>query len=185
MPTRQANMTDNDGNIVTTLDFTDEAQVYREFIPRLDAIEYTILWRENGKKQRMDFLVSSEMVENAVGDLENFVHNKAYGLWENKEYALASGPNAIFNREYLIARDLDHDTEGVVNPYKLEEDNSTADSDPFTPENAAGLSLIVQMRMYDVLLGIYSEMNPDRAARLIERHQAGKVIGPYPNFVPE
>lgn len=57
-----------------------------------------------------------------------------------------------------------------------------ADYDPFAPENAPGLSLVVQMRIYDVLLGIYSEMAPEKAAALMDMHAGGKVIGSLPNF---
>lgn len=58
------------------------------------------------------------------------------------------------------------------------------EEDPFSPENAPGLNLITSMRIYDVLLGMYFEMNPEKADALMKKHQAGQVIGPLPNFNP-
>jgi hypothetical protein len=52
--------------------------------------------------------------------------------------------------------------------------------DPFAPEHVSGVQLIVLMRIYDVLLGIYREHNEEYAERLAELHNGGKVIGPLP-----
>jgi hypothetical protein len=55
-------------------------------------------------------------------------------------------------------------------------------NDPFSPDNAPGMSLIVQMRMYDVLLAILNEQNPDVCDRILEAHAQGKLLAPVVTF---
>lgn len=59
------------------------------------------------------------------------------------------------------------------------------EGDPFSSANAPGLTLITSMRIYDVLLGIYFEMNPEKASALMEKHLKGHVVGPLPNYDPQ
>lgn len=54
--------------------------------------------------------------------------------------------------------------------------------DPFAPQNAPGLSLIVLMRIYDVMLAQFREENPEGAKRLRELHAQGKILGPLPSI---
>lgn len=56
------------------------------------------------------------------------------------------------------------------------------DTDPFSPNNAPGLSLIVLMRLYDVQMALLSVTAPDKAAALHEAHLAGQVVGAPPAF---
>lgn len=60
-----------------------------------------------------------------------------------------------------------------------------AASDPFSPEEAPGLSLIMQMRIYDVLMAMYMETNMEAAKDLLEMHSRGQILGPLPSFYPE
>lgn len=61
-----------------------------------------------------------------------------------------------------------------------------ATPDPFSPNEAPGLQLIVQMRIYDVLCAIYTEMTMDengvseKARNLLEAHSKGLILGPLP-----
>lgn len=52
----------------------------------------------------------------------------------------------------------------------------------FSPEEAPGVQLIVQMRLYDVLMAVLTELNSDLAANLIEAHAEGRIVGPLPSF---
>lgn len=61
------------------------------------------------------------------------------------------------------------------------------DNDPFTPENAVVWQLIVQMRIYDVLMGIMNKLDEKSADIIYEAHQAGRLVSDFPRFgfVPE
>lgn len=56
-----------------------------------------------------------------------------------------------------------------------------------TPENIeANLSLVntvTLMRIYDVLLGMYSNINPEEADALVKLHEAGDFAGPNPAWI--
>lgn len=54
------------------------------------------------------------------------------------------------------------------------------DNDPFSPVNCPKLSLVVQMRIYDVLMAILNEQNTEMADTLDRIHAAGKVAGALP-----
>lgn len=54
--------------------------------------------------------------------------------------------------------------------------------DPFAPGNVEAFQLITLMRVYDVLLGIYTHLDGDRAVALMELHAQGKVLGSLPNL---
>ena len=56
------------------------------------------------------------------------------------------------------------------------------EEDPFSTENAPGLSLVVLMRIYDVLLGIYTEQNSEKAAILMQIHEEGGIVGSLPHL---
>jgi hypothetical protein len=55
---------------------------------------------------------------------------------------------------------------------------------PFGPEEAPGIALVVNMRIYDVLMAIYTKLDPDGAADLMEIHTKGGIIGSLPLFDP-
>lgn len=59
-------------------------------------------------------------------------------------------------------------------------------SDPFDPETTPAVQLIVQMRIYDVLMAIYSHLNVEGAEELHELHVQGGIMGslPYLNLKP-
>lgn len=54
--------------------------------------------------------------------------------------------------------------------------------DPFSPELAPAFTLITQMRIYDVLLGIYTHLDEDKATALMELHAQGKILGSPPSL---
>lgn len=54
--------------------------------------------------------------------------------------------------------------------------------DPFSTELAPGVSLIVHMRIYDVLLALLREQNSEVAEQLTQLHAQGKILGPLPVF---
>jgi hypothetical protein len=65
------------------------------------------------------------------------------------------------------------------------EDNIEPDDSPFSSENAPGLNLIVNMRIYDVLMGLYMEQAPEKATALMEMHAEGKILTALPSYIPE
>lgn len=54
--------------------------------------------------------------------------------------------------------------------------------DPFSPEIAPGLTLVVNLRIYDVLMAILKENNPDAAREILELHSNGGLAGTMPDF---
>lgn len=61
-----------------------------------------------------------------------------------------------------------------------EKEDAGEREDAFSPENAAKLSLVVQMRIYDVLMALLNEQDETLANRLHELHSAGRVLGSLP-----
>lgn len=59
--------------------------------------------------------------------------------------------------------------------------------DPFSPENVGAVQTVVLMRIYDVLMTILQDANPDMAKQLHELHAAGQILGslPYLDISPE
>lgn len=59
------------------------------------------------------------------------------------------------------------------------------------PEDYDFPQLIVQMRIYDVLMAIYTEMTADgtgasaKARKLLEAHAQGKILTPMPSWSME
>jgi hypothetical protein len=66
-----------------------------------------------------------------------------------------------------------------------EQQNNEPTYSPFGPEEAPGISLIVQMRIYDVLMAMYTHLDKVGAADLMEIHTKGGIIGSLPLFDPE
>ena len=52
--------------------------------------------------------------------------------------------------------------------------------DPFSPENSAKLSLVVNMRIYDALMAILHETSPESAERLNKIHEEGGLLCSLP-----
>lgn len=52
--------------------------------------------------------------------------------------------------------------------------------DPFSPENVGKLQLVVNMRIYDALMALLNETDPEAAAKLHQLHASGKVLGSLP-----
>lgn len=52
-------------------------------------------------------------------------------------------------------------------------------------EDTLAYALIVHMRIYDVLMGIYTHMDADGARDLAELHHKGVILGSAPNFTGE
>lgn len=53
-------------------------------------------------------------------------------------------------------------------------------TDPFSLQYAPGLSLIILMRIYDVVMAQYREVDPEKAKLLLKYHAEGKIVGPMP-----
>ena len=79
---------------------------------------------------------------------------------------------------------------------KWQEDNSNVDDvsdnteetselDAMSPEVAPGLSLIVQMRIYDTLMALLREQNPTIGDALFKLHSDGGVLSPMPYYDPD
>lgn len=54
--------------------------------------------------------------------------------------------------------------------------------DAFSPTNAPGVNLIVNMRIYDVLMAIYTHLDKEGATDLLKLHQSGVVLSSAPMF---
>lgn len=54
--------------------------------------------------------------------------------------------------------------------------------DPLSPQQAPGISLVVQMRLYDVAMAILREMNEEVHTELLQAHSEGLILGPVPEF---
>lgn len=76
-------------------------------------------------------------------------------------------------------KEVEHDTQFPEEDAGTEEFNN---ENPFDYRVAPGVSLIVQMRTYDVLLAILREQNTEAAEKLVQLHAEGKVLGPLPVF---
>ena len=74
-----------------------------------------------------------------------------------------------------------HDPE-TGEPLTTGPSESTESTDPFGPEAAPGLQLIMLMRIYDVLMGLYMEAAPERAEDLLNAHLEGFIVSPAPAF---
>lgn len=55
--------------------------------------------------------------------------------------------------------------------------------DPFAPENIHQVQLIVQLRIYDVLMALLTNIDKEAAAGLLELHSQGNIIGTAPSFL--
>lgn len=69
----------------------------------------------------------------------------------------------------------------------MDEVNEETPIDPFSPEAVPGVSLVVNMRIYDVLMAIYTHLDEEGAQQLYDLHSEGKVLGslPYLNLTEE
>lgn len=76
---------------------------------------------------------------------------------------------------------ISYDEESVIKGTVVDQTDVTPD--PFSAQGAPGVQLIVQMRIYDVLLGIYTHLDPEKAEKLADVHRSGAVLLSSPNFV--
>lgn len=63
-----------------------------------------------------------------------------------------------------------------------DDDTQELDLDPFSEDNLRVSQFILTARIYDVLLGIYTHMEPEKAKDLLELHADGALLGPQPAF---
>lgn len=56
---------------------------------------------------------------------------------------------------------------------------------PFGPNEAPGINLVVNMRIYDVLMAIYTHLNAQGAQDLMNIHAKGGILGTLPLFDPD
>jgi hypothetical protein len=63
-----------------------------------------------------------------------------------------------------------------------EEFSNEVEPDPFDAENAPGINLIVNLRIYDVLMAILRESNPEVQKDLARIHASGKILSTAPMF---
>lgn len=54
--------------------------------------------------------------------------------------------------------------------------------DAFAPENIGVIHFIQNQRIYDVLLALLTDANPEMAKDLLELHATGSFMGPEPRF---
>ena len=54
--------------------------------------------------------------------------------------------------------------------------------DPFDPSVVGGVQLIVLMRIYDVVMAIYTDIDKEGAKKLYDLHAQGKVLGSEPSL---
>lgn len=59
------------------------------------------------------------------------------------------------------------------------------DNDPFNANNAPGISLIVLLRIYDVMMALLKESNADVARELLQLHTTGALAGTTPSYIGE
>lgn len=57
-----------------------------------------------------------------------------------------------------------------------------AANDPFAPENIGIVQFIMLGRIYDALMALLREANPEVATDLLEMHMQGNLMGPQPMF---
>jgi hypothetical protein len=57
-----------------------------------------------------------------------------------------------------------------------------AESNPFSAEEAPGVQLIVQMRIYDCLIALLTVADEELADNLLAAHAQGKIVTPLPAF---
>lgn len=55
-------------------------------------------------------------------------------------------------------------------------------TDPFSPENVGALNAIINMRIYDALIALLREQNPEAASDLLKMHYEGTIVGPEPRL---
>lgn len=70
----------------------------------------------------------------------------------------------------------------VVSMPPMTEIKLAPSDDPFDIANVGGQALIVQMRLYDVLMGIYNHLDTDKAGALVQIHESGKLFLGYPKL---
>lgn len=63
--------------------------------------------------------------------------------------------------------------------------DASEEKDPFHPDFAHIVQNITLMRIYDALMTILTDSNPEAASRLLELHRRGGLITPPPGFDPE
>lgn len=74
----------------------------------------------------------------------------------------------------------DEDAEALHNERQRVEAGVEEEIDPFSPEYAPKLQLIVSMRIYDVLMALLTSEDETLAERLHELHADGKIMGSLP-----
>lgn len=79
-------------------------------------------------------------------------------------------------------KEVKHDDKWENEPV---EEEALESVDALSAEIAPGLSLIVQMRIYDVLMGIYRHLDLENANALYEFHVKGGVLSPEPFYDPD
>jgi len=57
--------------------------------------------------------------------------------------------------------------------------------DPFSPQNVQILQFITLSRIYDVLMAVLSNTDPEAAKNVLKLHAEGKLLGPPPNMTGE
>lgn len=70
---------------------------------------------------------------------------------------------------------------GRINTNGLSDETIEA-IDPYAPENIGVLHFVTQHRIYDVLMALLTEKNPELAQNVLEMHSKGLLIGPQPFF---
>lgn len=61
-------------------------------------------------------------------------------------------------------------------------EESVASNDPYSSENIGVIQFIMLGRIYDTLMALLTDANPQRASDLLEMHSKGVLMGPSPFF---
>lgn len=139
-----------------------DIQVYREFKPTTDAIEYTVYYRVNGKKHRYDTTIYSEELPHYT-DVE--------------EYVLSRIENEILG-EIKKMREVPKDDQFGDLARAVAEKQSKPE-----PTEAELVIIALLMRIYDLNLALLSHFDAGRADEIYDRHNEGGHFNPL-MFLP-
>lgn len=176
-------------------------QVYREYIPREDAIEYTTYFRVDGKKYRNDLrLKSSDLEGNDNVEVENFVRNRIVADIRAGNFVDASNrdipvASEVINKMRETKRDekwypeehpgvpreqLDSISESVDNLEAHQGENTAPAASPSETELVI---VALLMRNYDISMALLSHFDKETADRIYDAHENGGTFNP-PIFIP-
>jgi hypothetical protein len=153
--------------------------VFRQFIPRDDTIEYTTYFYKDGVKQRHDMKIDSKELEELTlgNDGENFVMQRLYKEIEEGKYVEAGKAIKWEAKEEKMQE------------VKPDQQFNTTGAEALVPKGAAPteaelIIITLLMRLYDLQWAQLHVMNERIAEEVFASHEKG-VIGNPQMFIPE